>query len=97
MQVTGQELYTLDLSTGMEEAAEPDALIHPNPASGYLNMTAFPLNTTLRLFGTDGRLALTASRQAHVDISALPAGVYAARVDDTAGSTLTHQLVVIER
>lgn len=96
MQATGQELYALDQPTGIEESGAADALISPNPAAHFLNMAAFPPNTTLRLFSLDGRLALTSAREEQVDISALPMGVYAARVQDPEGRDLSRQLVVIE-
>lgn len=97
MTAVGQELYSLGLSTGIEEANKDIARIHPNPASSYLSMTTFPANATLSLFSMDGRLALTSSRKTQVDIDALPAGAYAARVQDHEGRMLHHQLVVIER
>lgn len=97
MTAVGQELYTLGLSTGIEEPNKEIALIHPNPAASHVSMAAFPANATLSLFTMDGRVALTATRQAQVDIGALPAGVYAARVLDNEGRMLHHQLVVIER
>lgn len=92
----GQELYALDLTTGIEEADQDIARIHPNPATSQLSMAAFPANATLSLFTTDGRLALTSSKKTQVDIDVLPAGVYAARVQDNEGRMLHHQLVVIE-
>ena len=92
----GQELYMLGLTTGIEDPNEDIALIHPNPASDHLSMAAFPANATLSLFTMDGRLALTTSRKAQVDIHALPPGVYAARVQGHEGRMLHHQLVVIE-
>lgn len=97
MQATGEELYGLDLPTAIDEREAKQALLHPNPASNHLSLAAFPPNAMIRLFAMDGRLALTASRQVQVDVSALPTGVYAALVDDQSGRILDRQLVVIER
>lgn len=97
MAATGQEFYALDQPSAIEAVAADHPRIHPNPASTFVSMDGFPLGTTLRLFTMDGRLALTASRQTRVDISALPTGVYAAWVHDHAGRTLGRQLVVVER
>ncbi len=91
----GQELYTLGLTTGMAEREGDSALIQPNPATDHLSLAAFPMHATLNLFTMDGRLALTSTNMPLVDTSALPSGVYAARVHDHQGRMIGHQLVVI--
>lgn len=97
MAATGAELYTLNTTTGHDEHAEGSTRLYPNPASTQLHLTGFPPTSYLNLYTTDGRLVMSGTSQPQLNISALPAGVYAACVIDQDSAVLHNQLVVIER
>ncbi len=67
---------------------ETNVSLYPNPATHYLNVTA--AEGTISILGIDGRIWLTQSANGsttHIDISALPQGVYLLQLDGENGCT----------
>ncbi|MBK6369127.1 MAG: hypothetical protein IPI72_02650 [Flavobacteriales bacterium] len=90
-------LYTLDFSvTGLwEQVAARQGRLYPNPSTGPLFLADPPANGRLQLYAADGSLALERSLR-DMDISALPTGLYLARVAATDGSVVHVQPLVKE-
>lgn len=92
----GAEPYTLLSPVGIVEQALADLdRIYPNPSTGRLFMADPPANGRLQLYAADGSLALERSLR-DMDISALPTGLYLARVAATDGSVVHVQPLVKE-
>lgn len=91
----GLEPYTLLLPVGITELAATDqARLYPNPATDRLFMTDAPALATLWLYAGNGALALRTDVR-DMDISALPAGLYLARITAPDGVVLHVQRVIL--
>lgn len=91
----GEELYTLDVATGMtEDALATDPFLWPNPSSGPTHIKAMPAHTRIGLYAADGRVVLEQAVTGALDLGALPDGLYIARITDTTGAVLGSQRVV---
>jgi hypothetical protein len=93
----GEELYALyQPSVGIAEQAAPDRdRLYPNPATDQLFMTDMPNRATLRLYASNGALALETDVH-NMAIGALPAGLYLARITAPDGMLLHVQPVMKE-
>lgn len=90
----GAEPYTvLSPVTAVETMQEAHVRLFPNPATDRLYLADIPPHARLQLIAADGRLALDSPAQ-QVDISALPSGLYLARVTTADGAVLHVQQLV---
>jgi len=95
-EAVGAEPYTLLSPVGIgEQRVSNNARLYPNPTTDRLTMVDAPAKGTLRLFATDGSLALETNVY-DMDLSALPTGLYLARIRATDGTVLHVQRVVKE-
>jgi hypothetical protein len=69
----------------LEEVASVN--VYPNPTSGILNIDATEQISEVRIFGMDGKLALTSNSNS-VDMSALPLGMYHYSVTTVTGKVI---------
>ncbi|MEO7081591.1 MAG: ELWxxDGT repeat protein [Flavobacteriales bacterium] len=91
----GAEFYTLLAPVGIaEQAAKDQPRLYPSPATDRLFMSDAPARATLQLYASNGALALQADVQ-NMDISALPTGLYLARIMAQDGTLLHVQRVVL--
>ncbi len=92
----GAEPYTLLSPVAIGETSTAyRSHLYPNPATDRLFLADAPVNATLRLFATDGRLALERTVR-NMDISTVPSGLYLARITAKDGTVLHVQHVVVE-
>jgi uncharacterized repeat protein (TIGR01451 family) len=86
------------MATGVAEHTEPELLLFPNPTNGHFTIALEGQELTLlRLFSTDGRLAvqqrLTGTR-AEVALEGLAPGAYRAEVRTTEGAVYQRSVLV---
>jgi hypothetical protein len=88
------------IESGIIESAVPGIagisrgrpLLHPNPASGMINVRTTTSFNNLRIHTMDGKLVLQSTESDHVDISYLPPGSYFAAVN--LSDTLVYELFI---
>lgn len=98
---TSMTIYPVICKTvGIDEVSDPEAAIHPNPATGVVNINIWKGSSSvkLELFTLTGKLVLAkkypgAVTNFNVDLSSLPKGVFMLRLSD--GSHLHNQKIVL--
>lgn len=85
------QAYTLTGLLAATAPLTPATSPYPNPAHGTLNLGQVPANTPVLIYDATGRVCLQTTTKAttKLDISALPAGLYLARV-----GAAVHRLLV---
>ncbi|HYV93007.1 MAG TPA: T9SS type A sorting domain-containing protein [Chitinophagales bacterium] len=88
----------LGYNVGIEENEDPVASIFPNPSSTSFHLTAPTPNFTIQLFDVNGRRLIKEdfrnSREAEIDVSQMPCGIYPLQVLTDNGKMVWQKLVV---
>lgn len=93
---TGQEPYIIRMSTGMTVSKQGMLRLYPNPTASQLHVEGFDAGSKITLHAADGRLVLNVPCTALLDISAIPAGPYAARITDADGHVIHDGTIIIQ-
>lgn len=89
-------LYKLDFtSTGLDEIAQEEITLYPNPASDYFNVLASQ-NVTVHLYNSIGQKVKTVTSK-RVDVSDLPVGSYIVEICGRRDQVLFTQKLIIRR
>jgi len=92
----GYELFILNTSVGIDEPALTNVDIFPNPTSGQLQVSGFPVNSTFSLYTTDGRSVLNTPAAPRIDVSELRSGPYVVRITNATGGMVHTQLLILQ-
>jgi ELWxxDGT repeat protein len=95
LNAVGQELYTLNTSTGIAEERTDNVRLYPNPVNDVLRVNGLPANGRVSLLTMDGRMVKNMVGGNALDTHDLPAGLYVARIHDANGRLVHHQPVIM--
>lgn len=84
--------FTVTDQAGVNGISNDDIKLYPNPVADILKVDAPEQVTAIQVFGTDGRLAKSATGTDSIDLSGCPAGYYIVVVT-TGGSTIRQPIV----
>lgn len=84
--------FTVTDQAGVNGISSNDIKLYPNPVADILKVDAPEQVTAIQVFGTDGRLAKSATGTGSIDLSSCPAGYYIVVV--TTGDSTIRQPIV---
>lgn len=84
--------FTVTDQAGVNGISSDNIKLYPNPVADILKVDAPEQVTAIQVFGTDGRLAKSATGTDSIDLSGCPAGYYIVVVT-TGGSTIRQPIV----
>ena len=84
--------FTVTDQAGVNGISNDDIKLYPNPVADILKVDAPEQVTAIQVFGSDGRLAKSATGTDSIDLSGCPAGYYIVVV--TTGDSTIRQPIV---
>lgn len=89
---------TIPLSVDANQLNQDDWVVYPNPASTIIQVSGVPnTNMSYEIFDLTGRILLSGSLQAHINIEALEAGNYLLLLKDTSGRKWNSSFIKINQ